>query len=103
MIFGFRVLFGFRGSGKHTYLATRNIYHGDFPPHHPFTGYSWYGIDGLTDKSHKLSVNTDYVRNTKDCMKVPVMSDDLTSDDMPLVFEWCILNMDIIVKYSKSY
>ena len=82
MLFGCGVLFGFRGSAEHTFLATRNVYHGDFPSHHPFKGYSWYGIDGLTDKSHKLSVNTDYVRNTKDCMRVPIMNDDPTSDDM---------------------
>ena len=82
LLFGCGVKFGLRGSGEHTYLEVRNITHGFFPKNHPFSGYKYYGVSDLQDKTHKLSVNTDYVRDTCNNMRVPVMNDDRTSDDL---------------------
>ena len=79
--FGCGCKFGFRGNDEHTNLQVCNIDCGTFEANHPFAGYEYFGIDHLVDKTVKLSVNTDYVRDTKNHMRIPVMNDDPTSDD----------------------
>ena len=79
--FGCGIKFGFRGISEHTFLEISNITHGEFPSHHPFSGYEYYGIDNIQDKQCRLSVNQDHVRDTKDHMRIPVMDNDLCSED----------------------
>ena len=43
---------------------------------HPCAGYEYYGLDGLTDKTHKLDVNNDHVRENSDYMRLPVLDDN---------------------------
>ena len=83
LLFGMGAMFGFRGNAEHTFLEVRNITHEEFPKSHPFAGHKYYGIDGLLDKTHKLSYHQDYVRETKNHMRLPKMNDDPTSDDLP--------------------
>ena len=68
MLFGMGLVFGLRGSSEHTNLEIRNITHGEFPEGHPYVGYKYYGIDNLVDKTHKLTANVDYVRETENTM-----------------------------------
>ena len=79
--FGCGIKFGFRGISEHTFLEISNITHGEFPSHHPFSGYEYYGIDNIQDKQCRLSVNQDHVRDTKDHMRIPVMDNDPCSED----------------------
>ena len=81
MLFGCGSVFGFRGSEEHTYLQVNNFEKGVFPRSHPFAGFIHYSVNDLQDKTHKLSIYTDHVRDTKDCMRVPKLNDDPTSDD----------------------
>ena len=62
-------------------LETSNITHGTFPPEHPFNGHDWYGVENIQDKTHKLSIYKDRVRDTKNCMRIPVMDNDPNSAD----------------------
>ena len=82
MLFGMGLMFGLCGNKEHCDLHIKNISYGIFPKGHPFVGYEYYGIDGLVDKTHKIDVHTDYVRDTQDIMRTPVMNDDPTSDDL---------------------
>ena len=75
-------MFGFRGNAEHTFLEDHNITHGEFLKSHPFAGRKYYGTDGLLNKTHKLSYHQDYVRETKNHMRLPKMNDDPTSDDL---------------------
>ena len=79
--FGCEAQFGFCGVSEHTFLEASHITHGEFPSHHPFAGYKYYGVDGIQDKQIKLSVHTDHVRDTKNHMRTPVMDDDPCSGD----------------------
>ena len=81
LLFGCGIYFGFRGKDEHVFLETNNITHGTFPSNHPFSGHEWYGVENITDKTHKLSIHKDRVRDTKNCMRVPIMDDDPTSSD----------------------
>ena len=80
ILFGTGTDLGLRGNGEHTFLEVSNITHGQFAQGHPFEGYDYYGIDGILDKKHKLGVHTDYVRSTKNFMRVPKTDDDPTSN-----------------------
>ena len=80
IMFGTGSELGLRGNGEHTFLEACNITHGEFPKGHPFEGIEYYGVDGIVDKKHKLGVHTDYVRNTKNFMRVPKTDDDPTSN-----------------------
>ena len=75
-------LFGFHINMEHINLQVKHISFGKFPAKHPYSGYNYYGITGITDKTCKLGVHTDYVRDTKDCMRIPVLDDDPTSNDL---------------------
>ena len=55
--------------------------HGSFPRGHPFFGCDWYGVDGLLDKTHKLSVHKDHVRDNENFMRTPLVNEDPTSSD----------------------
>ena len=81
ILFGCGIYFGFRGNSEHVFLEVSNFTHGEFPQRHLFYGYTFFGIDGLLDKTHHLSVHKDHVRDTKDAMRVPVMDDDPRSGD----------------------
>ena len=80
ILFGTGTELGLRGNGEHTFLEVSNITHGEFAKGHPFEGCEYYGVDGIVDKKHKLGVHTDYVRNTKNFMRVPKTDDDPTSN-----------------------
>ena len=81
ILFGCGVYFGFRGQNEHVLLETSNITHGSFPLDHPFNGHDWFGVENIQDKTHKLSIYKDRVRDTKNCMRMPVMDNDPTSAD----------------------
>ena len=67
------MLFGFCGSGEHTFLEVRHFERGDYEPGHLLHGKHWYGVDGTFDKTMKLSVNTSYVRSVEDTrLRLPV-------------------------------
>ena len=55
--------------------------HGSFPSTHPFSGCDWYGAEGLQDKTHKLSVHKDHVRDSENFMRTPCVNNDPTSSD----------------------
>ena len=82
LLFGCGIHFGFRGSNEHVNLETSNMTHGSFPSEHPFSGCDWYGVEGLQDKTHKLSVHKDHVRSNVYFMRTPVVNDDPTSADV---------------------
>ena len=82
LLFLMGIKFGLRGSTEPTKLEVRNITHGPFSPGHVFDGHLFYGLDGLIDKTHKLSTNVDYIRETKNAIRVPYMNDDPFSDDL---------------------
>ena len=54
----------------------RNIIRGVFTQDHPCTGMEHYGIEGLTDKAHKLDVNNDHVRENSEYIRLQVMDSD---------------------------
>ena len=87
LLFGCGIMFGFRGSDEHTNLEVRNITRGDFASGHPYAGYEYYGIEGLTDKTLKLTSFNSHVRDNTDYMRLPVMDDDPTSSDLPGSFK----------------
>ena len=81
MLFGCGIYFGFRGCEEHVLLEVKNIDHGSFPSKHPFHGHDYYGIQDLVDKGCRLSIHKDYIRDTHNAMRIPVMDDDPTSGD----------------------
>lgn len=76
ILYGCGINFGLRGNDEHTSLEVRHIVHGYFDLSHPCAGYEYYGLDGLTDKTHKLDVNNDHVRENSDYMRLPVLDDN---------------------------
>ena len=80
--FGCGSRFSFHGNDKHIYLAASNVIHREFSENHDFAGYEWYGIDKLQDKSSKLSIHTDHVRDTKIFIRLSVMDNDPLSGDL---------------------
>ena len=76
ILFGCGTKFGLRGNDEHTLLEVRNIIRGDFSIQHPWAGTEYYGLDGLTDKTHKLDVFNDHVRENSEYMRLPVLNDD---------------------------
>lgn len=70
------VFFGFRSIDEHTYLCPNDIQTGYYESGHPFEGKRWVGIGGLVDKTQKLSVHRNYVRDTADLMKAPLSVDE---------------------------
>ena len=81
LLFGCGIHFGFRGSKEHVFLETSNMTHGTFASGHPFAGCDWYGVEGLLDKTHKLSVHKDHVRSNENFMRTPLVNEDPTSSD----------------------
>ena len=81
LLFGCGIHFGFRGSKEHVFLETSNMTHGTFTSGHPFAGCDWYGVEGLLDKTHKLSVHKDHVRSNENFMRTPLVNEDPTSSD----------------------
>ena len=82
LLFVCGIFFGFRGNEEHTFLQVRHFIKGEYPKGHTFKGKTWYGIDCITDKTHKLSKNTPYVRSIKDTMmRLPLICDKPKSTD----------------------
>ena len=81
LLFGCGIYFGFRGSTEHVTLEVSNMTHGSFPSTHPFSGCDWYGVEGLQDKTHKLSVYKDHVRDSENFMRTPCVNNDPMSSD----------------------
>jgi hypothetical protein len=80
---GCGVYFGFRGVEEHVQLLVEQIVQGVFEPGHKYAGKTYVGIGHLTtDKKRKLTVNTSYLRDTKNIMRIPIVDDydDPTSD-----------------------
>lgn len=80
---GCGVYFGFRGIEEHAQLRVEQIEQGVFEPGHKYAGKIYAGIGHLkTDKKRKLTVNTSYLRDTKNIMRIPIVddNDDPSSD-----------------------
>ena len=74
MIFSFGSLNGFRGGQEHSLLNVDQIKCGEYGPNSPFHEKHYIGYDGGIDKTHKLTLNQSYKRDTKMISRVPVSS-----------------------------
>lgn len=78
MLIIFSTCIGFRGSKEHTYFKRCQVGSGFFPSNHPiYPGYEWWGlVEFSADKTHKLSLSHNHVRETHEGVgKFPVLSD----------------------------
>ena len=82
ILFGCGIYYGFRGSNEHVFLEIANITHMTFFSKHPFAGCDWYEVERLQDKTHKLSIHKDHIRDNADYMWTPLVNDDPTSSDL---------------------
>jgi len=82
------LFFGLRGA-EHATLEAKNLTHGSFESGHEFSQYKWIGLDHITDKSHKLSVHNNWVRDTNGSMRLPVIPED---PDSPGTIYWDYVN-----------
>lgn len=72
VIFG--SLFGFRGNKEYINLKRCNLVTGVYPDNHDcFGGMTWWGLDGLSDKTLKLSLKNPYVRDQSELLRYPVV------------------------------
>ena len=81
MLIIFSTCIGFRGSKEHTYFKRSQVGSGFFPSNHPtYPGYEWWGlVEFSADKTHKLSLSNNHVRETHEGVgKFPVLSDGIT-------------------------
>ena len=81
MLIIFSTCVGFRGSKEHTYFKRSQVGSGFFPSNHPtYPGYEWWGlVEFSADKTHKLSLSNNHVRETHEGVgKFPVLSDGIT-------------------------
>lgn len=69
------VLFGFRALAEHLHLRPSDIVSGTYENGHPFGGKKFVGVGGLVDKTQKLTVHSNYVRDTAHLMRVPLSED----------------------------
>ena len=68
--------FGLRGNQEHTKMTVGNLASGFFPRNHPeFPGLEWWGLQNLTDKTFKLTLNNTTKRTQKELGRYPVLSD----------------------------
>jgi hypothetical protein len=73
---GCGVYFGFRGVEEHAQLLVEQIVQGVFEPGHKYAGKPYVGIGHIkTDKKRKLTVNTSYLRDAKNIMRIPIVDD----------------------------
>ena len=78
---GCGIYFAFRGRDEHSYLRQSDAYRGYFEPEHACAGRKFVGIGGLkTDKKHKVSTHNNYVRDTENIMRIPVLDEDSPDD-----------------------
>ena len=80
-ISGSGIYFGFRGAKEHTMLKIEDVSVGPYPKGSKFEGYLYFAVANLVDKTHALSAENGYRRDTTTLMKVPILSDDPTSGD----------------------
>lgn len=66
----------FCGSDEHTELEVWNIIYGVFTQDHPCTGMEYYGIEGLTNKTHKLDINNVHVREISEHVRLAVIDNN---------------------------
>ena len=76
VLFSCGCIFGFCGSKEHTSMEVNKIEHNTFPTGYPWARFEYYGITGMFDKTHQISVNNPHPRNTKQIMRIPIVSDD---------------------------
>ena len=81
LLYGLGRVIGCRG-GEYTNFSISQIDHGEFPEDHDWHGYSWFAINGMTDKTHKLSVHNSHVRNTKSLLRFPILNDGERTNDV---------------------
>ena len=78
------IFFGFWGNEEHVNLEVWHFNCGTFDDGHKWAGIDWLGIEFITDKTHKLSINKSYVRSAEDTnIRLPAMdsSENETSLD----------------------
>ncbi len=51
-----------------------HLTHGKFEPGHRFDGYLYYGIQGLTNKTCRLTINNQYAREAN-ITRIPVIDE----------------------------
>lgn len=52
---------------------------GTYPQDSDFAGYQYIGLHNLLDKTHKLTVNNSYRRDTEGSMRIPIFPQDINS------------------------
>ena len=81
LLYGLGRVIGCRG-GEYTNFLVSQILHGEFTEDHDWNGYSWFAINGMTDKTHKLSVHNPHVRKTKSILRFPILNDGERTNDV---------------------
>ena len=70
----------FRGAKEHALLSPKHLENGTFPLDHPvqeLAGLPYVAVTCMPDdKSHKLSVNNSYVRDTSNQYRIPIIESD---------------------------
>jgi hypothetical protein len=69
----------FRGSKEHAELLVANVVEGTFEAGHELEGLPWIGFNNMLDKATKLSLTNPIMRQTANCMRLPVDIDDQSS------------------------
>ena len=75
----FGALFGLRGRKEHAQLTLNNLTYGEFEAGHAFEGFKYYGIQGLYDKSCKLTIFNQTARETN-ITRIPVIDEEDPAD-----------------------
>ena len=77
-VVGCGVYFGFRGAKEDAMLKIKDLSIGTYPKGSDFEGCSYFAVANLVDKTHALSAENGYRRDTTELMKVPILNDDPT-------------------------
>ena len=86
IIFYFGSLNGFRGGQEHAFLKVDQIRCGEYSPNSPFHEKHYIGNEGGIDKTHKLTLNQSYKRDTKMILCVPVSSGKSNLNELIVYF-----------------
>ena len=78
---GCGIYFGFRGRSEHACLRHCDAQRGFYETGHAYEGKRFVGIGQLKDdKKHNVSTHNNYVRDTEDIMRMPVLDEDDPND-----------------------
>ena len=91
------IYFGFRGRSEHASLWQCNAQRGYFETvHHAYEGKRFVGIVQLKeDKKLKVSTHNNYVRDTKNTMRMPVLDEDADPNNFASLFLCYLGRLDV--------